>query len=92
MHARRPPKSPEKVAGISADQPDFDALVTILRDVTRSPTNAVMYELMVAARTDEKLRDTLRKVLTEFGSEIYESDAACRDARRCRRRLSVSSS
>lgn len=28
----------EKVAGISADRPDFDALLTVLRDVTRSPT------------------------------------------------------
>jgi hypothetical protein len=48
-------------------------MLRILRDTTRSPTNAVMYELMVAARTDEKLRTTLREVLTEYSTKIYDT-------------------
>lgn len=63
----------KKVAGMPEDRPDFDALLTILRDVTGSSTNAVMYELMIAARTDEKLRDTLQEVLTEYGGTIYDA-------------------
>ena len=55
------------------------------------PTNAVMYELMVAARTDEKLRATLQEVLTEYGAKIFEAiralpgvdECAGADARHC---------
>ena len=68
--------SPKKVAEIPADRPALDALLTILRDVTRNPTNAVMYELMIAARTDEKLRATLQEVLTEYDAKIYDAVAA----------------
>jgi hypothetical protein len=32
-----------------------------------------MYELMIAARTDEKLRATLQHVLTEYGTKIFEA-------------------
>ena len=32
-----------------------------------------MYELLVAARTDEKLRATLKDVLTEYAANIYET-------------------
>ena len=63
----------KKVAGMPADRPDFDALLAILHDVTLSPTNAVMYELMVAARTDENLRGTLQEVLTEWAGKIYDA-------------------
>ncbi len=48
-------------------------MLAILRDVTRNPTNAVMYELMIAARTDEKLRATLQDVLIEYGAKIYDT-------------------
>ena len=34
-----------------------------MRDVTGNDTNVVMYELLIAARTDEKLRGTLQEVL-----------------------------
>ncbi|MGK2865724.1 MAG: TetR/AcrR family transcriptional regulator, partial [Mycobacterium sp.] len=35
-------------------------------------TNAVLYELMVAARTDAALRATLQDVLTEYATKIHE--------------------
>ncbi len=63
----------KKVADIPEDRPDFDALLAILRDVTRSPTNAVMYELMIAARTDEKLRGTVQEALAEYDGKISDA-------------------
>ncbi len=35
-----------------------------------------MFELMVAARTDEKLRATLQSVLAEYATNIYETARA----------------
>jgi hypothetical protein len=60
-------------ADIPADRPALDALLAILRDVTHNPTNAVMYELMIAARTDEKLRATLQDVLTEYETKFCDA-------------------
>jgi AcrR family transcriptional regulator len=62
----------KRVAEIPADKPALEPVLTILRDITRNPTNTVMYELMIAARTDEKLRATLRDVLTEYSAKIYD--------------------
>jgi AcrR family transcriptional regulator len=62
----------KQVAEIPADKPALEAALTILRDVTGNATNTVMYELMVAARTDEKLRATLQEVLTEYAANIYD--------------------
>jgi AcrR family transcriptional regulator len=62
----------KQVAEIPADQPALQAALTILRDVTGNATNTVMYELLVAARTDEKLRATLQDVLTEYAASIYD--------------------
>jgi AcrR family transcriptional regulator len=62
----------KRVAEIPADKPAMEAALTILRDVTGNSTNTVMYELLVAARTDEKLRATLQDVLTEYAANIYE--------------------
>jgi AcrR family transcriptional regulator len=61
----------KQVAEIPADQPALEAVLVILRDVTGNATNTVMYELLVAARTDEKLRATLQDVLTEYAANIY---------------------
>jgi AcrR family transcriptional regulator len=61
----------KRVAEIPADKPAMEAALTILRDVTGNATNTVMYELLVAARTDEKLRATLQEVLTEYAANIY---------------------
>ena len=63
----------KQVAQIPADGPAIEAVLEILRDITGNPTNAVMYELMIAARTDEKLRATLQHVLTEYGTKIFEA-------------------
>jgi AcrR family transcriptional regulator len=62
----------KRVAEIPADQPALEAVLTILRDVTGNSTNTVVYELLVAARTDEKLRATLQDVLTEYAANIYD--------------------
>jgi AcrR family transcriptional regulator len=62
----------KQVAEIPASQPALEAALTILRDVTGNPTNTVMYELLVAARTDEKLKATLQEVLTEYAANIYD--------------------
>jgi AcrR family transcriptional regulator len=62
----------KQVAEIPADKPALEAALTIMRDLTGNATNTVMYELMVAARTDEKLRATLQEVLTEYVANIYD--------------------
>ncbi|WP_068185709.1 TetR/AcrR family transcriptional regulator [Mycobacterium sp. UM_CSW] len=66
----------KRVAEIPADQPAFDAALAILRDITTAPTNAVLYELLVAARTDEKLRDTLQHELGQYSAKIYDAARA----------------
>ncbi|MDH6196403.1 AcrR family transcriptional regulator [Mycobacterium frederiksbergense] len=59
------------VADIPAEQPPLEAVLTIVRDLTGNDTNAVIHELMVAARTDEKLRAALRDVFSEYAADIY---------------------
>jgi AcrR family transcriptional regulator len=63
----------KRVAEIPADRAALAAVLTILRDITGNPTNTVIYELMIAARTDEKLRNTLQHVLTEYSAKIYDA-------------------
>ncbi|MFN3003536.1 TetR/AcrR family transcriptional regulator [Mycolicibacterium wolinskyi] len=63
----------KRVTEIPAEQPALEAVLTILRDVTGNDTNTVMYELMVAARTDEKLKAALRDMLGEYATNIYET-------------------
>ena len=60
------------IAQIPADQPPLHAVLTILRDVSGNDTNTVLHELMVAARTDDKLRATLQTVLAEYAANVYE--------------------
>ncbi|ORJ56968.1 TetR/AcrR family transcriptional regulator [Mycobacterium simiae] len=66
----------KQVAQIPADRPALDAALTILRDITASPTNAVLYELMVAARTDEKLGTHLRDVMAQYTAKILDAARA----------------
>jgi len=61
------------VAEIPADQPALEAALVILRDITSGPTNAVFYELVIAARTDEKLRDTMRRELAQYEAKILDA-------------------
>jgi AcrR family transcriptional regulator len=66
----------KQVAQIPADRPALEAALTILRDITGSSTNAVLYELMVAARTDEKLNAHLRDVLAQYSAKILDAARA----------------
>ncbi|MCV7379541.1 TetR family transcriptional regulator [Mycobacterium alsense] len=61
------------VAEIPAEQPALEAALAILRDITAGPTNAVVYELLIAARTDEKLRDTLQHELGQYAAKIHDA-------------------
>jgi hypothetical protein len=63
----------KRVAEIPDGQPALAAVLTILQDITRNPTNAVLYELMIAARTDEKLRATLQDVLAGYSAKICDT-------------------
>ncbi len=62
----------KQIAEIPSGTPALEVALTILRDVTATPTNAVLYELMIAARTDDKLRATLQNVLEQYRSKIYD--------------------
>jgi AcrR family transcriptional regulator len=66
----------KQVAEIPADAPALEAALRILRDLTANPTNAVLYELMIAARTDEKLNATLQNVLEQYSAKIYDAARA----------------
>lgn len=66
----------KQVAQIPADRPALEAALTILRDITGGATNAVLYELMIAARTDEKLRAHLRDVLAQYTAKILDAARA----------------
>jgi AcrR family transcriptional regulator len=66
----------KQVAEIPADRPALEAALTILRDITSSCTNAVLYELMIAARTDEKLNAHLRDVLRQYTAKIHDAARA----------------
>ncbi|MGB6208609.1 TetR/AcrR family transcriptional regulator [Mycobacterium sp.] len=63
----------KQVAAIPTERPAVEAALTILRDITSSSTNAVMYELMIAARTDEKLNATLQNVLDQYTTKICDA-------------------
>jgi len=63
----------KQVAEIPADSAALEAVLTLLRDLTANSNNAVVYELLIAARTDEKLRTALAEVLDEYGAKIYET-------------------
>ncbi|BBZ48704.1 TetR/AcrR family transcriptional regulator [Mycobacterium heidelbergense] len=66
----------KRVAEIPADRPALEAALAILRDITGGPTNAVLYELLIAARTDEKLRDTLQHELGQYSAKIHDAARA----------------
>ena len=66
----------KRVAEIPADQPALQAALGILRDITGGPTNAVLYELLIAARTDEKLRATLQHELGQYRAKIHDAARA----------------
>jgi len=63
----------KQVAEIPAGGSALEAVLTLLRDLTANSNNAVVYELLIAARTDDKLRSTLSEVLEEYGAKIYDT-------------------
>ena len=48
----------------------------IFWDVSANATNTVVFELSVAARTDEKLRATLQDVIAEYAANIRDTAKA----------------
>jgi len=66
----------KRVAEIPADQSALEAAVRIQWEVTANATNTVMFELLVAARTDEKLRATLQEVIAEYAAKIHDTARA----------------
>src|SRR6185312_1826547 len=65
-----------EIPAIPGDQPALEAALLILRDITSGPSNAVLYELLVAARTDEKLRETLQHELGQYAAKIHDAARA----------------
>ena len=65
-----------EIPAMPASQPALEAALAILRDITSGPTNAVVYELLIAARTDEKLRDTLHHELGQYSAKIVDAARA----------------
>lgn len=63
----------KQVAEIPPEAPGLETVLTILRDITNGPRNAVLYELLIAARTDEKLKATLQDELGEYAEKILEA-------------------
>lgn len=66
----------KQVAQIPAEIPALEAVLTVLRDLTASSTNAVVYELLIAARTDDKLRAVLQDVLADYSEKICDAARA----------------
>ncbi|OSC21702.1 TetR family transcriptional regulator [Mycobacterium vulneris] len=72
----------KQVAAIPPEELPLEAGLTILRDITHSPGNAVLYELLVAARTDEKLKATLQQELGQYAEKIIDAARALPGAER----------
>jgi AcrR family transcriptional regulator len=62
----------KRLAEIHTEKPTLEDVLTIVRDLTKNSTNTVLYELAVAARTDEGLRDALHGVMEAYMMTIYE--------------------
>ncbi len=69
-------KGVAEIPAMPASRPALQAALVILRDITSSPTNAVVYELLVAARTDEKLKETLQHELGQYAAKIHDAARA----------------
>jgi AcrR family transcriptional regulator len=63
----------KQVAEIPPEAPGLETVLTILRDITSGPRNAVLYELLIAARTDAKLKATLQDELGDYADKIIEA-------------------
>ncbi len=63
----------KRLAAIPADKPALDAGLEIARDLTSGPINAVLYELLIAARTDEKLKASMQHELGQYGAKLVDA-------------------
>ena len=63
----------KQVAEIPPEAPGLETVLMILRDITSGPRNAVLYELLIAARTDAKLKATLQDELGDYADKIIEA-------------------
>ena len=63
----------DRISKIPAGTSALEEGLTILHDLTGNATNTVIHELWVAARTDEKLRATLREAMTSYVAQINEA-------------------
>ena len=63
----------KQVAEIPPEAPGLETVLMILRDVTSGPRNVVLYELLIAARTDAKLKATLQDELGDYADKIIEA-------------------
>jgi AcrR family transcriptional regulator len=66
----------KQVAEIPPNQSALEGVLNTIRDITGNDTNVVIYELLIAARTDEKLRGTLQDVLKEYSARIFDTARA----------------
>lgn len=66
----------KQVAETPPSQSALEGVLNTMRDITGNDTNVVMYELLIAARTDEKLRGTLQDVLKEYTAQIFDTARA----------------
>lgn len=62
----------KRVAEIPTEAPALERVMETLGEVTGNDTNAVLYEMLVAARTDDKLRAALQQVLQAYIAQIHE--------------------
>jgi AcrR family transcriptional regulator len=69
-----------RFADVPTGKPALEEALTIISEVIGNPTNTVIHELWVAARTDEKLRDTLREVMAPYVAKIYDAVRAVHSA------------
>ena len=63
----------KQVAGIPPNEPALHGVLQAMRDITGNDTNVVMYELLIAARTDDRLRGTLQDVLKDYSARILDA-------------------
>lgn len=61
------------IADMPADARTPEAVLRVVRDITHNPTNGVIYELLVAARTDEKLRAMLKDEIRRYQKAIFDA-------------------
>ncbi len=66
----------KRIADIPSDKPAVEQVLRIIRDLTANSTNTVIHELVMAARTDETLRNTLREVMATYVAKIYDAARA----------------